>query len=143
MERIEALALLERITRHWSQHLSMTQHDHWVSILCDLDATQAGTTFARMMRQQHAPSPAQFLAEAQQHQPAITRSWCAACGNTGVVSDDNHPHHWPGQPDTMPRIEGSSDCICNVAKPCHCNLGKQAADWFRRADAQRNTHSHA
>lgn len=131
MERIDALATLERITRHWGIHLSTSQHDHWMQILCELAGEQAGTTFVRFMRQPTAPTPAAFYAEAQAHRPA-TRHWCDTCGNTGLVTCHRHPDHWPDAT-TRPTLHSDPDqCICNIATPCTCEAGNVTRAWMAK-----------
>lgn len=131
MERIDALATLERITRHWGISLSSSQHDHWMDVLCQLGDSQAGTTFVRMMRQANAPTPAQFLAAADAHR-ATNNRWCDACCNTGVVTDTRHPQHWPDE-QSRPKLASDPDeCICNIGRPCSCENGKVVNAWMTR-----------
>jgi hypothetical protein len=137
MERIDALATLERITRHWAVRLSASQHDHWMETLTNLDATAAGSAFVRLMRSATLPTPAAFMAEAQQHQPSRPSDWCVRCGNTGVITCDDHPRHWHDQT-TMPRLASEPDtCICNIARPCDCASGGVARAWMERHSSQR------
>lgn len=139
MERIDALATLERITRHWDIRLSTTQHDHWMNCLLALDADQAGTTFARMMKQQQPPSPAQFVAAADTYRPSTHQQLCTDCANTGVITDTNHPAHWQS---TMPLPQRHADldpdpdeCHCNISRPCSCQSGAIVRAWMARVDA--------
>lgn len=139
MERIDALATLERITRHWDIRLSTSQHDHWMDVLCQLADTQAGTTFARLMRQSTAPTPAQFLAAADAHRPTSNR-WCEACANTGLVTDTRHPEHWPDDASRPQLASDPNECICNIATPCSCEHGKVTRAWMTRLEpAERFT----
>lgn len=142
MERIDALATLERITRHWDIRLSTSQHDHWMQCLTALDADQAGTTFARMMKQQQPPSPAQFVAAADTYKPATHTHWCEDCHNTGVITDTNHPNHWPTGLMPMPQSAIDPDptqCHCNMTRPCHCQSGATVRVWMDRMQTVRAT----
>lgn len=140
MDRMDALPILERIIRHWGARLSSGQHDHWMDTLETLDAGVAGTTYVRLQQKtDKLPSPAEFLAEYRTVAPydATHRApQCEACCNTGLVTDTDHPRHWPGPPDSMPRPvgpDGDVYCDCNVATWCRgCEHGKRARAMLQR-----------
>lgn len=143
MDRLEALPILERITRHWGARFSQGQHDHWVETLEQLDPGTAGTTYVRLQKKSdRCPTPAEFLAEYRTLQvydaSKPRQAICANCDGTGVTTDLDHPHHWTGPADTMP---GHPDgyCECNVVTWCQsCDDGRtRARDMLRRIDAQR------
>ena len=143
MDREEALPILERITRHWGTRLSQGQHDHWVETLTPLDPGVAGTAYVKLQKKcDRTPSPAEFLAEyrtlrtydASQPRAAI----CHECDGTGVVTDLDHPHHWTGPADTIPK-HPDGYCECNVVTWCQsCDDGRtRARDMLARINHQR------
>jgi hypothetical protein len=79
------------------------------------------------------------LIRTSEHPPTIAHFWtayrgvhkplngdeikCERCFDTGYVTDTNHPHHWPGQPERIPVLmteDGAQhdECICNVVTIC-------------------------
>lgn len=149
MDRLEALPILERICAHWGQRFSQSQHDHWMDTLSALDAGAAGTTYVRLTKKaDRVPTPAEFIAEYRTvhvFDASNRRPPCAVCGDSGIVTDTDHPRHWPGDPKSMPRPThgGQEYCNCNVANYCRqCPAGEQARETLRRIDQQRPHHDH-
>ena len=134
MERTEALPLLNRICTHWGMRLANDPWDHWIDTLLPLDAGQAGTTLARMMRSTDKPSPASFLAAYGQLRTRSAEEVivCELCANTGLVTCHEHPRHrghWQGREKERPVLitadgPDPSVCLCNIARPCSCKVGR-------------------
>ena len=151
MEREEALALLHRITTNWGQRLATSVHDHWMNTLTDLEPGPAGTAYARLQGLPKMPSPAEFRATVSTlaTRDQSTGYQCTTCGydangrwtNTGLITDTDHPHHWPGRPGTMPPetvIDNGNGtitrlCNCNCVTWCpNCDAGRTMRDTLRR-----------
>ena len=65
-----------------------------------------------------------------------TSEMCEHCAGTGMVTDTDHPRHWPGTPGTLPalyeldRLQGR--CNCNVVTWCRqCAQGEHARGLLR------------
>ena len=65
---------------------------------------------------------------------------CEHCAGTGMVTDTDHPRHWPGTPGTLPalyeldRLQGR--CNCNVVTWCRqCAQGEHARGLLRSMTA--------
>src|SRR5690349_7553088 len=98
MLAVEAEIIVQKIYAHWDLRPTEGKHDYWIDTLTRMDYGTAGTTFARLQKHHHAPSPADFLAEYQSLHTAPFQERCEHCASTGLVTDTNHPHHWPGDP---------------------------------------------
>lgn len=141
MDRIDALPILERIMNHWGQRFSQGQHDHWMDTLCGVDGGIAGTAYVRLQRKSdRVPTPAEFLAECRTIQPydASNREPpCLECADSGVITDTDHPRHWPGTPDTLPKVYeqdiADGRCNCNAVTWCRqCTHGQRAQQMMQR-----------
>lgn len=88
-----------------------------------------------------AEAAVRTLIRTSEHPPTIAHFWstyramftptknkpdevlCTTCGDSGWVTDRNHPNHWPGAPERRPVfINGygthHDECMCNVVAPC-------------------------
>ena len=137
MERWEAEGLAQSLCQSFPR--SQIAPDIWQSELEPLDKARAEEAVRRVRRQsEHAPSIAYFhgiygglLGSVRGDGVA-----CESCSDTGLVTDTDHPRHWPGAPDAMPRPrdpDGSEYCDCNVATWCRdCEHGKRARAMLQR-----------
>ena len=121
--------------------------DVWAEELGPLDTVRAEEAVRRIRRTfEHPPTIAAVHAVyANLLGSADTATEvCDHCGNTGIITDTDHPRHWPGRPGTIPtpmgpvdftddagnahtRIEPTGECACNVATWCRqCDQGPRA-----------------
>lgn len=110
--------------------------DIWAEVLQTMEHGPAEAAYRALRDTMHnSPSIAEFrTAYAKQlgtaHRDPDHPHDCAECCDTGWVTDLDHPRHWPGRPGTIPvarDADGNVDpreCICNVARPCHCRAGQ-------------------
>ena len=115
--------------------------DVWASELADLEQGRAEEAVRRLRRTaEHAPTVAAFYAVYNNllgtaGPPAPP---CDTCGDSGVVTDRDHPLHWPGRDGTIPTpldADGkpTGECACNVATWCRdCEQGQRAKQTLRR-----------
>jgi len=130
METWEADTLGGLIAQSWPR--SSITADVWAGEFRSLDKPRAEEAVRQLRRtQEHAPSVASFYAVyGRLAGSAQEGGTCDMCDNTGVITDTDHPHHWPGRNGTLPLaidVDGKPYCICNVARPCRCDHGKRAA----------------
>jgi hypothetical protein len=138
-----AAELAVKISQTWPR--SSVATDVWEEELADLDRPRAEAALKQMRRTvEHAPSVAAFLSayRAQSGTAGVYEWNCPKCANTGWVTDEQHPRHWTGRPEDMPKIPphyGPADgCLCNVVTPCGCDHGKNAAKSDLRPQINRD-----
>ena len=112
--------------------------DIWATEFGDLNQAQAEEAVRRIRRTfEHAPTIAAFhnmyASLALAPDPG---ELCEHCAGTGMVTDTDHPRHWPGTPGTLPalyeldRLQGR--CNCNVVTWCRqCAQGEHARGLLR------------
>lgn len=130
----EARRLADRISQHWGGRLTHSQVDYWAEELGPLDEGAAGTAFARLKASAHRPTLGEFLEQYKTlnvRDGSTPRPQCDTCSNTGLVTDTDHPRHWPGDPKTVP-VEYGGECCCQVATWCPvCDEGQRARTMLR------------
>ena len=130
--------------------------DIWAGELADMDQARAEEAVRRIRRTfEHAPTIAALHAVyANLLGSAPEAAKCETCHGTGMVTDTDHPRHWPGKPDTIPkpigpvdfidadgnsrtRIEPTGECACNATTWCRqCPQGERAKLILRSINAQ-------
>lgn len=94
MTPAEADDLAKRIINCWRGGPPLTE---WRDELVQLDAGQAGTTYARLKRDlEHAPSIARFIAEYRAldtHDGGNRPAKCGVCGDSGWIEAQRHQSH--------------------------------------------------
>lgn len=141
-EHAERIAL--RLAGAWPRSQVSTQT--WLTELVDLDRARAEQACRQLIRSsERAPSIAAFLAAYRALVgTAGTDRECPDCQNTGWVTCNDHPAHWPGVANTIPKIPDSylpdDGCLCNAVRPCHCAHGAhQRHRWSRNTPAPKPT----
>lgn len=120
--------------------------DVWATELAGMDQARAEEAVRRIRRTfEHAPTIAAMHATYNGlANTAPETEVCTTCHGTGMVTDTDHPRHWPGRPGTIPNPIGpvdyvdangdtkvrwapTGDCACNVATWCRqCDQGQRA-----------------
>lgn len=132
MEREPAQSLAKRIGLHWGSQLTASQVAYWAEELEALDEGAAGTAFARLKTSAHRPTLGQYLEvykSLNTHDASTRKPPCKDCADTGLITDMNHPAHWPGDPKTIP--PASDWFLDDEHRVCGCNV----ATWCRTCDA--------
>lgn len=124
MKLHEADAIALRLRGAWPR--SVIAPETWIAELTELDRARAEEACRQLVRsEEHAPSIARFLATYRNLAgTAPDDQRCPECQNTGWVVDNNHPAHWRGTPDTIPKIPDhylpDDGCLCEAVRPCTC-----------------------
>lgn len=133
----DARRLADRISQHWGGRLTPSQLEYWAEELGPLEDGAAGTAFARLKASSHRPTLGEYLEVYRSlvvHDAGNPAPACSVCSGSGLVTDTNHPAHWPGDRSTVPVLPDGV-CGCNVGTWCRqCAEGGKAREMLRRFD---------
>ena len=146
----QANDLAFRLATSWPK--SSVAIEAWRDAIMDLHYAPAEATYRDLVNtQEFAPTIAAFRGTyGRKLGTAHDGPACPDCGNTGLITDRDHPQHWPGDPSSVPKpIDAATgkptgECACNVAKPCHCRTGQTHGRALIAAiNAHRSKEQHA
>jgi len=131
MEQWDADRIARKLATSWSR--SSISADSWADELLPLVAGPAEEAVRRLVRTaEHAPSIAQFHGTYRGLLGTVEAGdACPDCAGSGLVTDTNHPRHWPGDRSSVPVLvlpDGPhpEECMCNVVRPCSCRIGQSS-----------------
>lgn len=139
----DAISLAVLISQTWPRN--QIPVDVWEETLTPLDGPRCEQAYRDLRNTiKYPPSISDFMAKYHGLLgTAREANLCEHCAGTGIVTDTNHPHHWPGRPDTMPPANDDGTCNCNCATWCpNCPEGTTRRSMLQRMNGQTSTTAH-